>query len=25
MRFMSRLVHWTIELWDDRRDPDWKR
>jgi hypothetical protein len=24
-RLISWLVRWTIELWDDYRDPDWKR
>jgi hypothetical protein len=24
-RFVSWLMRWTIELWDDHRDPDWRR
>jgi hypothetical protein len=25
LRFVSWLMRWTVELWDDLRDPDWKR
>jgi hypothetical protein len=25
LKFISWLMRWTIELWDDWRDPDWRR